>query len=190
MKPSPEQSDLARQHRERRLGGQGFTLIEILIGITLLVVGILGVATMFGTGYNTVGEGGRMTMAVTAARQVLEDMRTLPFDRLSDLNNFTTGNSGSVPPADAALDPGRTIAIGIARKWRYALAGDTGTGWNFTTAEKAKWRSLGVGTATFGATGLVQVADVNNPLTLRRITVTVSIPGGRWTVQLATLVSR
>jgi prepilin-type N-terminal cleavage/methylation domain-containing protein len=173
------------------VGGRGFTLIEIMIGITILVLGILGVATMFGTGYNTVGEGARMTMAVTAARQVLEDMRTLPFDRLADLNNFRTDTPGSVPPADASLDPGRTMAIGIARKWRYALARDTGTGWNFTAAEKAEWRSLGVGTAIFGATGQIQVtADVVNPLTLRRVTATVSVPGGRWSVQLATLMSR
>jgi Tfp pilus assembly protein PilV len=188
MKPSPERSDLARQERGRRVGGRGFTLIEILIGVTLLVLGILGVATMFGTGYNNLGEGARMTMAVTAARQVLEDVRTLPFDRLPDLNNFTTDNAGSVPPADASLDPGRAMAISIARKWRYALAGDTGTGWNFTSAEKTKWRSLGVGTAIFGATGRIQVAD-QTP-TLRSISVTVGVPGGRWSVQLATLMSR
>jgi len=182
MEPSPERSDLARQDRERPVGGRGFTLIEIMIGITILVLGILGVATMFGTGYNTLGEGARMTMAVSAARQMLEDVRLIPFDNLSNLNGFNTNTLGSQP----ANDPERSIA----RKWRYALARDTGTGWNFTAAEKAQWRSLGVGTAIFGATGQIQVADVNNPLTLRRITATVSVPGGRWSVQLATLMSR
>jgi prepilin-type N-terminal cleavage/methylation domain-containing protein len=187
MKPSPEQSGLAREDRGRRVGGRGFTLIEILIGITLLVVGILGVATMFGTGYNNLGEGARMTMAVSAARQMLEDVRLIPFDNLANLNGplgtgFNTNNPASQPAGGPELD--------IARKWRYALARDTGTGWNFTAAEKAKWRSLGVGTAIFGAIGQIQVADVNNPLTLRRITVTVAVPGGRWSVQLATLISR
>ena len=167
------------------MGGRGLTLIEILIGMTILVVGILGVATMFGTGYNNVGEGGRMTMAVTAARQMLEDVRLISFDNLPNLNGplgtgFNTDNLASQPASGPELD--------IARKWRYALAGDTGTGWNFTLAEKAKWRSLGVGTAIFGASGRVLVT--NQTSTLRLITVTVNVPGGRWSVQLATLMSR
>jgi len=179
MKPSPERSDLAPQDRGRLVGGRGFTLIEILIGITLLVVGILGVATMFGTGYNNLGEGGRMTMAVTAARQMLEDIRTIPFANLAALNNFDTNTVASQP----ANDPER----GIARKWRYALAGQ-GTGWGFTTQEKARWQSLGVGTSIFGAQGRIFVTSPSS--TLQQITVTVGVPGGRWTVQLATLISR
>jgi Tfp pilus assembly protein PilV len=166
------------------VGGRGFTLIEILIGITLLVVGILGVATMFGTGYHNLGEGGRMTMAVTAARQMLEDVRLIPFDNLTNLNGplgtgFNTDNPASQPAGGLELD--------IARKWRYALAGQ-GTGWGFTTQEKARWQSLGVGTSIFGGQGRIFVTSPSS--TLQQITVTVGVPGGRWTVQLATLISR
>jgi len=179
MEPLPERHDLVKRDRGRPLGAQGFTLIEILIGITILVVGILGVATMFGTGFTNVAEGGRMTMAITAARQMLEDIRTVPFDNLPNLSGFDTNNSGTQP----ANNPER----GIARKWRYALAGD-GTGWGFTAAEKARWQSLGVGSVPFGARG--QISVVNQTATLRRITITVPVPGRGATVQLATLISK
>lgn len=179
MKLSPERCDLARQDRGRRVGGRGFTLIEILIGITVLVVGMLGVTSMFGTGYINVGEGARMTMAVTAARQMLEDIRTIPFANLLNLNGFDTNNSGTQP----ANNPERAIA----RKWRYALAGD-GTGWGFTAAEKAMWQNLGVGSVPFGARG--QISVVNQTATLRLITVTVPVPGRGATVQLTTLISK
>jgi prepilin-type N-terminal cleavage/methylation domain-containing protein len=183
MDASRERHDLAKQVRRHAPRARGFTLIEILLGITILVIGILGAASMFGTGYTNVAEGGRMTMAVTAARQMLEDVRTIPFGSLPNLNGpagtgFNTNSPGSQP----ASDPERNIA----RKWRYALAGD-GTGWNFTSAEKARWQSLGVGSIPFGASG--QITVVNQTATLRLITVTVQIPGRGATVQLATLIS-
>jgi len=179
MKLSPERCDLARQDRGRRVGGRGFTLIEILIGMTVLTIGILGVTSMFGTGYINVGEGARMTMAVTAATQMLEDIRTIPFANLPNLNGFDTNASGTQP----ANNPER----GIARKWRYALAGP-GTGWNFTAAETAMWYNLGVGNALFGAEGTIAV--VSQTATLQLVTVTVATHSGRGaTVKLATLIS-
>lgn len=179
MKPLPERHDLVRKEQRRPVGAGGFTLIEILIGITILVVGVLGVASMFGTGYTNVAQGGKMTMAIAAARQMLEDVRTVPFANLGNLNGFDTNNSGTQP----ANNPERAIA----RKWRYALAGD-GTGWGFTAAEKAMWQNLGVGSVPFGARG--QISVVNQTATLRLITVTVPVPGRGATVQLTTLISK
>jgi prepilin-type N-terminal cleavage/methylation domain-containing protein len=179
MKPLPERRGLATKDRGRPEGARGFTLVEIMIGLTILVVGILGVASMFGTGYTNVAEGGRMTLAVTAARQMLEDIRTIPFENLPNLNGFDTNNPGTQP----ASNPEREIA----RKWRYALAGD-GVGWGFTAAEKARWHNLGVGNALFGARG--QIAVANQTATLRLITITVPVPGWGAIVQLATLSSR
>jgi prepilin-type N-terminal cleavage/methylation domain-containing protein len=184
MRQSPERHGHLMEKHEHPRRTQGFTLIEILIGITILSVGVLGVATMFDTSYTNVGEGARMTMAVTAARQMLEDVRTIPFDNLVNLNGpggagFDTNVLGTQP----AADPGRNSA----RKWRYALAGD-GVGWNFTNAEKANWQNLGVGSVPFGASGLIVVT--NPSATMRLISITVRIPGRGNTVQLATLISR
>ena len=161
---------------------QGFTLIEVLIGITILVVGVLGVAGMFGSGYGNVGEGARLTMAVTAARQMLEDVRTVPFGNLGNLNGFDTTLPGTQP----AGGPERAIA----RKWRYALAGE-GAGWGFTAAEKGQWQNLGVGGVPFGARG--QIAVTSPSATMRLITITIPRPETTRrgaVVQLAMLLSR
>ena len=115
---------------------RGFSLIELLIGMSIMAVALLSIATMFSTGYSDVTAGGKTTMATTAARQLLEDIRMLPFDRIADLDTLNTNNAGTLPAVDAGLDPGRTMARNIARKWRYALAGDL-TGWG--GAPDAAW---------------------------------------------------
>ena len=182
MKPSVKRPDFSRKDGWRRECPPGLTLVEIMIGMTILVVGILGVTSMFGTGYSNVGEGARMTMAVTAARQMLEDIRTIPFDNLLNLNGFDTNALGTQP----ANNPER----GIARKWRYALAGaGTGNPWGFSQAEKDMWQQLYVNNVAFAAGGTITVAS--QTATLRLVTVTVRAASGRGaTVQLATLISR
>jgi prepilin-type N-terminal cleavage/methylation domain-containing protein len=169
----------------------GFSLIELLIGMSILAVGLLAIAGMFSTGYMDVAGGGKTTMATTAARQLLEDIRTLPFDRLTDLNGFNTSNTGTVPAVDVALNPGRAMAINMARKWRYVLAGN-GAGWNLTSPETDPWDTLRVANVPFGARGTVAVASPT--ATLRQITVTVFIPGHaageEIPLTLSTLISR
>jgi type IV pilus modification protein PilV len=162
--------------RKRRSGASGLSLIEILIGMSILVVGILGTMAMLGTGYTNVSEGGRLTMGLTAARQMLEDMRMLPFANLDSLHNLDTDSAGSQPTSDPAR--------AIARKWRYALAGD-GTGWSFTSAEKSSYKQLATGTALFKGRGQITVTQPS--VTLREVTVTVTVPGRGNTVALTTL---
>lgn len=158
---------------------RGFTLIEILIGLTILAIGLLGVAGMFSTAYTDVSAGGKTTMAVTAARQILEDTRLLPFDNLTNLNGFNTNNAGSQP----AGGPERAMA----RKWRYVVAG-SGPGWNFTSGETAQWSSLYTGGANFGGQATVTVTSPS--VTMRQVTVTVPVPGRGVNVSLTTLISR
>jgi prepilin-type N-terminal cleavage/methylation domain-containing protein len=174
---------------ERRARQRGFSLIELLIGMSIMAVALLSIATMFSTGYSDVTAGGKTTMAATAARQLLEDIRTLPFDRIVDLDTLNTNNAGSLIAADATKDPGRTMAINIARKWRYALAGDL-TGWG--GAPDAAWSVLRASGTAFGARGLVTVASPT--ATLREVTVTVFLrgrsAGEELPLRLATTISR
>lgn len=189
MRTSPEPSRLAvREKRTLHTRQTGFSLIELLIGMSLMAVALLSIATMFSTGYNDVHAGGRTTMATSAARQVLEDMQTLPFNSLSSLHGFDTGNAASL----AALTAG-TPEYTLARKWRYALAGE-GTGWPaYSAAEKAMWSTLTISGVRLGVNG--QISVVQDSPTLRRITVTVQLPARiagapPIPVQLATLISR
>jgi Tfp pilus assembly protein PilV len=167
--------------RPRLLTGQGrgFSLLEIMLGSIVLVVALMGFISMFSSGYTNVAESGNMTMAFSAAQQFLEDVRAVPFANLPNLNNFRTDNVGSQP----AGGPEREIA----RKWRYALAGD-GTGWAFTVSEKQRWTVIATGERVFGGTGQVTVTDTST--LLRTVSVTVSMPGRAAPIQLNTVVSR
>jgi prepilin-type N-terminal cleavage/methylation domain-containing protein len=174
---------------ERRTQQRGFSLIELLIGMSIMAVALLSIATMFSTGYSDVAAGGRTTMAATAARQLLEDIRTLPFDRIADLDTLNTNIAGTLPAVDAGLDPGRTMVRNIARKWRYALAGDL-TGWG--GAPDAAWSVLRASGTAFGARG--QVTVTSPTATLREVTVTVFLQGRsageELPLRLATTISR
>ena len=163
----------------RRAEHGGFTLIEILIGAAILAVALLAIANMFPTGYTNVTEAGRRTMALTGARQILEDMRSLPFDNLDFLNGFNSTNQVTLPAANPQRD--------MARRWRYALAGE-GDGFIFTPAEKNSWATLSTA-VPFNGSVQVSVAPTASP-TLRLVTVTITFAAKSNRVQLATLITR
>lgn len=160
-----------------RRSQRGFATIEILAAVTLVAIMLLSIAAMYLTAHSTVERSGNSTVAVAVARQALEEMRSLPYDSLVELDGFDTTLISSLP----SNDPERTLA----RKWRYAVAGES-DGWSYTTAEKTKWSSF----AGEGATMQGRI-DVTSPSTsLRAVTTTLIIPGHPNDVQLATLISR
>jgi prepilin-type N-terminal cleavage/methylation domain-containing protein len=156
-------------------GSRGFTLVEVLVASMILVVALLSLSAMFPVGYRQITDAGRMTMAVTGARHILEDIGDVPFDNIANLNNFDTGNLGSLP----ANNPERAIA----RRWRYMLAGP-GDGFTFSGGETTAWGP----STSFGGRAQVQVA--NTSATLRTVTVTVTVPGLAPNVTVSTVIVR
>jgi prepilin-type N-terminal cleavage/methylation domain-containing protein len=162
----------------RALGDRsGFTLVEVLVASMILVVALLTLASMFPMGYRQITDAGRMTVAVSGARHILEDVGDIPFNNISNINGVdTASNTGVI----AGL--GGTEAA-LARRWRYMLAG-SGNGFTFTGAETTAW-----GTAQpFGGRAVVTVA--NTSATLRTVTVTVTVPGLPAGVTLGTVIVR
>jgi Tfp pilus assembly protein PilV len=155
----------------------GFSLIEVLFAGTIMAVSLLAILSVFVIVYTNVTASGRMTMGMTAARQVFEDLRTVPFANLTDLNGFNTNDATTIP----TNDPARTVA----RRWRYALAGE-GAGFTFTTTEKQQWRTLTNDGNSFGGAGQLTVASPST--SLRSVTVRVTGPG-QTPIQITTLVS-
>jgi prepilin-type N-terminal cleavage/methylation domain-containing protein len=156
---------------------RGFTLVEVLVASMILVVALLTLASMFPMGYRQITDAGRMTVAVSGARHILEDVGDIPFNNISNINGVdTASNTGVI----AGL--GGTEAA-LARRWRYMLAG-SGNGFTFTGAETTAW-----GTAQpFGGRAVVTVA--NTSATLRTVTVTVTVPGLPGNVTLGTVIVR
>jgi len=162
-------------------GSGGFTLLEVLVGATILAVALLAMAAMFPVGYTNITEAGKMTMAITGARQVFEEVSALPFDNIINLDGFDTLDPATLLPLG---EPERTIA----RRWRYALAGE-GDGFTFTATEKGEWSTLSTGGGiTLNGRGQVNVVTLS--ATLDQVTVTITYPGRSPSVQLVTNLTR
>lgn len=178
----------------RLLGDGGFTLVEVLVAAMILIVALLGIASMFPVGYRQITDAGRMTVGVTSGRQILEDVGTLPFPATVDCANpvgnldcfnpaaanggqiFDTSVVGSTPPNDPAR--------AIARRLRYMIAGP-GDGFTFTGAETTAWGAV----TPFGGRATVRV-DAGPTAGTRVVTTTVTIPGLPPNVTVSTIFVR
>ena len=67
-----------------RRGDSGYTMIEILIGIFLLTIGLLGVAQMQIMTINTNQKASQRTMAITLAQDKAEFFRTVPYSTIGN----------------------------------------------------------------------------------------------------------
>lgn len=164
---------LARILGDRR----GFTLVEVLVASMILVVALLTLASMFPVGYKQIADAGRMTMAVSGARHILEDVGDIPFNNISNVNGVDTASNTGVIAGLTGTE------AAIARRWRYMLAG-SGNGFTFTPAETTAWGTV----QPFAGRAVVTVA--NTSPTLRTVTVTVTIPGLPGNVTLSTVIVR
>jgi prepilin-type N-terminal cleavage/methylation domain-containing protein len=166
------------------MNNRGFTLVEVMVAAMILLVALLTLATMFPTGYKQIADAGRLTLATNGANHILEDLGSVPFTTVRNMDNVDTDNSGSMPAADPEL--------AIARRWRYMMKG-SGGGFSFTTAETTAW-----GTVTpIGARAQVQIRQVDNAAnvcpnaaTTCRAVVVISMPGLPSNVVLSTVLVR
>jgi type IV pilus assembly protein PilV len=74
---------------ERRQDEAGFTLIEALIAILILMVGLIGVANLFTVAASSNRVGNTMTGSATEAMEVLERLKALPFRTLAQGGSLT-----------------------------------------------------------------------------------------------------
>ena len=72
-----------RDRRARRGSDEhGFTLIELTIALTILAVGIAGVAQVMGSAFRTAGAGRSRARAVSVATAQVEALRSLPYEQV------------------------------------------------------------------------------------------------------------
>jgi hypothetical protein len=166
---------MSRNHRSSEAG---FTYLEVLIAGVLLGFALIAMCGMFLAGYSNVNTAGRTTMGLSAARQLMEDARQLPFGVLANLNGFDTDDPSTLPEDDPERE--------VARRWRYALSGG-GVGWNFTADEIERWPDLADQGDPLGAAGTITVTP--RSATLTEVSLVISVPG-RWRdVRISTLIT-
>jgi len=96
---------------------EGFTLIEVLIAISIFAVGLLAVATMQLSAIRVNSTAGQITTRVTWAQDKLEELMALPYSdpSLEAAGNFpgndSTGNTHQLSPTPAT--DGYTISWAV-----------------------------------------------------------------------------
>ena len=85
----------------------GFTLLEVLIAVTILSVGLLGIATMQDAAIQGTLFGSRMSIGTNLADEMMERIRlkmpgvSPPGFNVTDYNGIDTNNPVTRPPASA-----------------------------------------------------------------------------------------
>lgn len=125
---------------KRKLSNQkGFTLLEVLVAITILSIGLLALAemTVYVIRSNTVGS--KLTKSTILAQHKLEELRTLPYtDAQLDDTDSNTGdigtnihsNNGLFARPDHSDDypddaTGHAVAISLSPQRVWNVADDT-----------------------------------------------------------------
>ena len=91
----------------RTLGIRGFTLLEVLLGSAVLVLGLLGVMMMFPVASINMSSSGGVHRGTALAQQRIEQLRNLPFTNLVALANTQATN-----PQDTPADEEQTVTEG------------------------------------------------------------------------------
>lgn len=85
--------DLKRKKTTRERSRAGFSLIEVLVGMTILAVAVLGLAQMFLLSVTNNAKASEVTNAVFLAQQQIDLLRTLTYDELAAFPNTSAGQS-------------------------------------------------------------------------------------------------
>lgn len=76
-----------RTRRRRGLRRRGFTIVEVIVSIMVMVVGVLGLASTAAVVQRLIGTGAQQTMAANVAQSRFERMRSL------NCNLITSGSA-------------------------------------------------------------------------------------------------
>ena len=115
--------------QQMRITARGFTLIEVLIVITIFSIGILAVAAMQMTSTKGNASARRMTEASALAEKQIENLMLLPYDH-ADLDPTHNPHVSAQGPysvnwnvTEIDLDPNGTNdskEVNVTVSWRYA----------------------------------------------------------------------
>ena len=147
--------------REKR----GLTLPEVLLSAVIISVAVLALVGLFPTALQNVRYGGHMSQASSLAQEMIELIRTQPFDTVFSYNGLDTRNAP--PPLPPAV-------LAHFNQWRNDIAPANPAG-----ALPQGWGTIQVINSALG------LAD------LKQVTITVGWrEGGNQTLTVVTYVAR
>ena len=95
-----------RSSRRVRRGEEGFTLVEALIAIIVLVTGLTAVANLMLISSTSNAVGNHMSATTTQASEVLDLIKALPWSELRQGGSLTADAGGTNPNDGTITDPG------------------------------------------------------------------------------------
>ncbi|MFB3816675.1 MAG: hypothetical protein ACE147_03325 [Candidatus Methylomirabilales bacterium] len=157
----------------------GFTIAELLVASSILLVALLGIAAVLPVADMTLHKSGQISKAVSLAQEMIEIIKNDPFHVLDSYNGADTRNTATFP-ADEYVgpgNPGNFMGTTNLTKWKNDIDLYLATGAGITGG--------------YGTIGVVDVATVSGSAVLRKVTVRViwTEAGRSYQVELATLAS-
>jgi hypothetical protein len=160
----------------------GFTVVEVLVAAAILVLALLGIASMMPTADMSLHQSGQISKAVSLCSEMIETIKNDPFNALLNYNGADTRNPGAFPLDDpdpiVPGTPGNFMGRSNLTKWKNDIA-----------------LYLASGAGITGGYGTIAVSSVAQDGTgndiLRKVTVTVYWTDSRrpYQVRLETLAS-
>ena len=104
----------------------GFTLAEVLVAATILVVALLGIAAVLPTADMTLHQAGQISKAVALTQEMIEMVKNDPFSQLPLYNGVDTRTTGTYPVDDpnppVPGDAGNFMGGSNVTKWANDIA--------------------------------------------------------------------
>jgi type IV pilus assembly protein PilV len=137
-------------HPDRRAAG--FSLLEVLIGLVILSVGLLGIAAMLSVSLKSNDGAYMRSQATILAYNIIDRMRANPSGAANGDYNFSMG---AAAPGSGTACTGTSADCSAATLADYDL-----TQWLGALASPSNGLPLGTGSITIGTLGSVQLVTV------------------------------
>lgn len=93
----------------------GFTLVEVLVSLTILAIGLLAISSMVPTAYTNISSSGKDTQALAFAQQRLDELRALSYTDSSLSSGTYTDTAPATGFTQSYLVEADTPIAGVKR---------------------------------------------------------------------------